>query len=101
MPETNNEAAETLKEKIRQRNEAFNRLGNKQQRIKIARDALAQIAAGRIIVETGNFLVSTDIYMIENRDGDKELSEVLAGVNSCEACALGSLFFVPSNVQII
>jgi len=67
----------------------FNKLSKQEQKIKIVKDAIAQIKIGAFIASRGNYL------NIDNLDYEEEISlQELIGTNehTCECCAKGAIF---------
>lgn len=85
---------------VAKKNAEFAKMTKKEQRISIAKDVLAQIRAKRIIAQTGVYFQPARGYEHRTKrvDMQKPVAETLATVESCQACALGSLFACAADV---
>ena len=79
--------------------EEFRALSPEQKRIEIARDALAQLAAGRFVAEQNTYfsLFSNNHLYSERREltepfQGQELRDVIAQFETCHVCAMGACF---------
>ena len=79
--------------------EEFRALSPERKRIEIARDALAQLAAGRFVAEQNTYfsLFSDNHLYSERRElaepfQGQELRDVIAQVETCHVCAMGACF---------
>ena len=75
--------------KIQKRNADFAKLSKAEKRVAIAKDVLAQIAAGKYVAEAGVY-VETQIPVTQ-QDSDKQVCDLIEG-KECHVCALGSVF---------
>ena len=95
---TKKETLEERNARTRRQNEAFERLSAPKKRVSIAHDVLAQIDLNRIRVETGTYFESEvfkkQLFEIMNGEASssKQLQTVFRKVETCTACALGSMF---------
>ncbi len=82
--------------KVARDNKAFDALSPAEKRVFIARDVLAQLAAKKIVAETGTWVSAANseqaVISEQAMAKDKELKEVFDSMKSCNACALGGLF---------
>ena len=76
-----------------ERNAEFEAMTPQQKRVTLAQDVLAQMAAGRFIATRGTYLEPDGGGSLAEEDADKDLSEILVDVETCDVCAIGSLFF--------
>jgi len=92
---------ETLRERnarIRRQNVAFERLSPAKKRVFIAKDVLAQIDLNRIQAVSGVYFESetlndiVDDVRFEGKSASKQLQTIFRKVETCTACALGSMF---------
>jgi hypothetical protein len=68
----------------------FNKLSKQEQKIKIVKDAIAQIKIGTFIAKRGEYL---SIDNVDVRDNEISLQSVIGTVeNTCECCAKGAIF---------
>lgn len=81
-----------LNKVIKGQNAAFWRMSKTQQRISVAKDVLAQIKAETIRAKPGTYLSTKDLTKVDVENGDAQLSALLPRIESCDACALGSMF---------
>jgi hypothetical protein len=72
-----------------ERNKAFGKLSPARQRMAIARDVLAQLATGKIVAESGTYF---DSLTFKVRGAGTQLQKSLQQMESCDVCAIGSLF---------
>ncbi len=103
-PLTSSEAISLAKKMVKahnrftaKENARFEALPLWQKRVQIARDVLAQIQIKRITPTNGTYLGSVRgkgqiLSEVPLSQAEKEVSEIFAGMDSCTACALGSLF---------
>src|SRR5579885_1896683 len=90
---------------ITRANAAFAKLSKAEQRVAIAKDVLKQLKAKKIRPKFGVYLGmpsrSDDLNfrkhlipnLMDEKLNDKDLQEVLQKIPTCEACALGSMFY--------
>lgn len=68
----------------------FNKLSKQEQKIKIVKDAIAQIKIGTFIAKQGNYL---EIYDVDDSDNEISLQSVIGTTeNTCKCCAKGAIF---------
>ena len=80
-----------MKEILAAERKRFSKANRMRKRVMIARDVLAQISAGKMIVTQGTYLILGDNRRLEEKDQNKELCDLLSGVK-CEVCAIGAAF---------
>lgn len=81
--------------RITRANKAFEKMTPSEKRVQIARDVLAQLAAKRLIAESGVWLEGKDgkdLFKQSDIQKDAELSDILAKTKQCQGCALGGMF---------
>jgi hypothetical protein len=75
--------------KKRTTEKSFDKLTAAQKRVRIARDVLAQLAAGKFIATQGLYVEGVPI---EGAKSTASLQTLFKKQKSCEVCALGSMF---------
>jgi len=79
---------EAARKLVQQKNKAFAKLPQHEQRIHIAKDVIAQIYAGKFKAFSGYF----DISDFSGARDELEVADVVAQASSCQVCGIGSLF---------
>jgi hypothetical protein len=104
LTETKIERVQRLRKNERDRrrraNVRFQEANAAGKRVIIAKDVLRQLNLGKIIAKTGTYLKSDTIsdiimeieYYGNSQKGDQQLCDIFSGIDSCKACALGSVF---------
>lgn len=72
----------------------FNSLPNREKKILVAKDVLAQLKIGKYIAEIGKYIAETGNYCVldidlKNRE-DLDVKSNFSKINNCTVCALGS-----------
>src|ERR1700743_3631087 len=86
------------KNRIKKNNENFEKLSASEQRILIARDVLAQLAAGKYKAKSGSWVQAEvpgrnyNLITEDERENNADLKEVFCELESCNVCALGGMF---------
>lgn len=81
-----------VNENTKRRNKRFQKLDRMQQRVAIAKDALAMLDAKKLIARRGVYASPTNWEDINLLPDNASCAAELAAAEQCKVCALGSIF---------
>lgn len=82
---------EALQKRLKAANKRFAKLSKSEQRVRIAKDVIAQLKTKEIVPRSQYFGVSDYAAYEEAKKADLDMSECVSQV-SCQVCGIGSLF---------